>query len=239
MGIKNTRPLHYAPTDTANIYYPESDGLPMAETDLHIDEIYRMRHILKAHFAEKTDVYVSGNIMMYYEEGDNQSSVSPDILVSFGIGKKRRRTYKTWEEGKSPDFVMEFSSRRTWRDDLDIKKELYARIGISEYFLYDAERRYLPSHLMGYRLDDGRYVDIPQQPDGGLFSETLNLTIHLLDDTIGLYNPGTEQWLQSAEERAEQEAKARQKAEDEVQKLQAELKHLRNRTQRKQIQHLL
>ncbi len=242
MGIENTRPLHYAPTDTANIYYPESDGLPMAETDLHIDEIYRMRHILKAHFAEKPDVYVSGNIMMYYEESDIQSSVSPDILVSFGIGKKRRRTYKTWEEGKSPDFVMEFSSRRTWRDDLDIKKELYARIRISEYFLYDAERRYLPSHLMGYRLDDGRYVDIPQQPDGGLFSETLNLTIHLLDDTIGLYNPGTEQWLQSAEEKAEQETEARQKAEDraeqetearqkaeeEVQKLQEELKRLQN-----------
>ena len=165
--------------------------------------------------------------MMYYEEGDIQSSVSPDILVSFGIGKKRRRTYKTWEEGKSPDFVMEFSSRRTWRDDLDIKTELYARIGISEYFLYDAERRYLPSYLMGYRLDDGRYVDIPQQPDGGFFSETLNLTFHLQDDTLDIYDSTTEKWLLSAEEKAEQEAEARQKAEEEVQKLQEELKRLR------------
>ena len=242
MGIENTRPLPYAPTDTADIYYPESDGLPLAETDLHIDEIYRMRQILKAHFAEKPDVYVSGNIMMYYEEGNNQSSVSPDFLVSFGIGKKRRRTYKTWQEGKSPDFVIEFSSRRTWQDDLDIKKELYARIGISEYFLYDAERRYLPSYLMGYRLNDGRYVEIPPQPDEGLFSETLNLIFHLLDDSLDIYDPTTEQWLLSAEEKAEQEAEARQKAEDraeqeaearqtaeeEVQKLQEELKRLQN-----------
>ncbi len=238
----NTRPLPYAPTDSSDIYYPESDGKPMAETDLHIDEIIRMRHILKAHYAEKPDVYVSGNIMMYYEEGVIQSSVSPDILVSFGIGKKRRRTYKTWEEGKPPDFVMEFSSQGTWRDDLNIKTELYARIGISEYFLYDAERRYLPSYLMGYRLDDGSYVEIPQQPDGGLFSETLHLTIHLQDDTIGVYNPGTEKWLQSAEERAEQEAEARQKleieveqeiearqkAETEVAQLQEELKRLQS-----------
>ena len=82
---------------------------------------------------------------------------------------------------------------------------------------------------MGYRLDDDSYVEIPQQPDGGLFSETLNLTIHLLDDTFGLYDPGTEQWLQSAEERAEQEAEARQKAEKKVQKLQEELKRLRTR----------
>ena len=229
MGIENTRPLPYAPTDTGDLYYPESDGKPMAETDLHIDEIYRMRQILKAHFAEKTDVYVSGNIMMYYEEGDIQSSVSPDILVSFGIGKKRRRTYKTWAEGKPPDFVMEFSSRRTWRDDLDIKMELYARIGISEYFLYDAERRYLPSYLMGYRLDDGKYVEIPQNPDEGFFSETLNLTFHLHDDTLDIYDPITEQWLLSAEEKAEQETEARQKAEDEIQKLQEELKRLRTR----------
>lgn len=221
MGTENTRTLPYAPTDSADIIYPESDGKPMAETDLHIEEIIRMRHILKAHFAENPDVYISGNIMMYYEEGVIQSSVSPDILVTFGIGKKRRRTYKTWEEGKSPDFVMEFSSRSTYRDDLDNIVELYARIGISEYFLYDAERRYLPSYLMGYRLVDGSYVEISQQPDGGLFSEKLNLTIHLQDDTFGVYDPATEQWLQSAEERAET-------AEAEVARLQEELKRLQS-----------
>lgn len=242
-------PLPYAPTDTGDIYYPESDGKPMAETDLHIEEIIRMRHILKAYFAEKPDVYVSGNIMMYYEEGDIQSSVSPDILVSFGIGKKRRRTYKTWEEGKPPDFVMEFSSEGTYTDDLDKKVKLYARMGISEYFLYDAERRYLPSFLMGYRLVDGSYDKIPQQPDGGFFSEILNLTIHLQDESFGVYDPTTERWLQSAEERVEeaedkaekeaaarrksedeakQEAAARQKAEDEVAQLQKEIKRLQD-----------
>ena len=224
----NTRTLPYAPTDSADIIYPESDGKPMAETDLHIEEIIRMRHILKAHFAEKPDVYISGNIMMYYEEGVIQSSVSPDILVTFGIGKKRRRTYKTWEEGKPPDFVMEFSSKGTYRDDLDNKVELYARIGISEYFLYDAERRYLPSYLMGYRLVDASYVEILPRPDGGYFSETLNLTIHLQDDTFGVYDPTTEQWLLSAEERIEQEANARQKLEAEVARLQEELKRLQN-----------
>ncbi len=221
MGTEKIRSLPYAPTDTADIIYPESDGKPMAEADLHIEEIIRMRHILKAHFAERPDVYVSGNIMMYYEEDVIQSSVSPDILVTFGIGKKRRRTYKTWEEGKPPDFVMEFSSRGTYRDHLNDKVELYAKIGISEYFLYDAERRYLPSYLMGYRLVDGSYVEILQQPDGGFFSETLNLTIHLLDDTIGVYDPGTGKWLQSAEERAEE-------AETEVERLQEELKRLQN-----------
>ena len=217
----DTRIPAYVPTDTADMIYPESDGKPMAETDLHIEEIIRMRQMLKGQFAARPDVYVSGNILMYYIKGNVHQSVSPDILVSFGIGKKRRRTYKTWEEGKPPDFVMEFSSRGTYRDDLDNKVELYAKIGISEYFLYDAERRYLPSYLMGYRLVDGSYVEIPQQPDGGYFSETLNLTIYLQDDSFGVYDPITEQWLLSAEERA-------QEAEERISQLQEELERLRN-----------
>ena len=223
-----TRSLPYAPTDTADIFYPESDGKPMAETDLHIEEIIRMRHILKSQYADKPDVYISGNIMMYYEEGNIHASVSPDILVSFGIGKKRRRTYKTWEEGKPPDFVMEFSSKGTYRDDLDNKVELYTKIGISEYFLYDAERRYLPSSLIAFRLVDGNYVEIPQQPDGGFFSEILNLTIHSRDESFGVYDPSTEKWLLSAEERAEEAAEARQKLEAEIERLQEELKRLQD-----------
>ena len=217
----NTRSLPYVPTDPVDIFYPESDGKPMAETDLHIDEIIRMRHILKAYFAEKPDVYVSGNIMMYYEEGVVHSSVSPDILVSFGIGKKRRRTYKLWEERKPPDFVMEFSSKGTYRDDLEKKVNLYATIGITEYFLYDAERLYLPSSLMAFRLVGGSYVEISQQADGGFFSEILNLTIYVQDESFGVYNPTTAEWLQSAEEKAEI-------AEAEVARLQEELKRLQN-----------
>ncbi|MCY4401200.1 MAG: hypothetical protein OXD54_01330 [Candidatus Poribacteria bacterium] len=81
--------------------------------------------------------------------------------------------------------------------------ELYARIGVTEYFLYDAERRYLPVPLMGFRLVNGSYVEVPQQTNGGFFLETLNLSIHLRDDSFGVYNPDTEMWLLSVEERAE------------------------------------
>lgn len=216
----NAHPLPYAPTDTADIY-PESDGKPMAETDLHIDEIIRIRLMLKAHFAEKPDVYVSGNIMMYYEEGVIKSSVSPDILVCFGIGKKQRRTYKVWEEGKPPDFVMEFSSKGTYKDDLNKKMRIYAAIGITEYFLYDAERHYLPSPLLAFRLVDGNYVEVSECTEGGYFSETLDLSFHLLDDNFGVYDANTEKWLLSTEERAET-------AETEVARLQEELKRLQS-----------
>ena len=43
---------------------------------------------------------------------------------------------------------------------------LYARMGIPAYFLYDPDRRYLPSPLMGFRLVDGAYVEISPNADG-------------------------------------------------------------------------
>lgn len=223
-----TRPLPYVPTDTADIIYPESDGKPMAETDCYIEEIIRMRQMLKGQYVVRPDVYVSGNILMYYVKGDVHQSVSPDILVSFGIGKKQPRTYNVWEEEKPPDFVLEFSSKGTYQTDLEDKMRIYASIGITEYFLYDAERRYLPSPLMAFRLVDKEYTEMSKGPDGGFISKTLGLSFHLLDESLGLYDPFTERWLLSAEEKIKQDTEEREKLQAEVERLQEELERLRN-----------
>ena len=195
----------YAPTETAD-HYPESDGKPMAETDLHIEAIFRMRSIFRGYYADTPDVYISGNLMMYYEDTRPPKAVSPDLLISFGVGKKPRRTYKIWEEGKPPDFVVEFSSKGTFQNDLNNKMELYARLGISEYFLCDVDRRYLPAPLMGFRLVAGEYVEIAPNADGGIFSETLGLDFHVLADGFGIYDPVTQEWLQTPEEAANSRA---------------------------------
>ena len=192
----NTLLTPYAPTETADLY-PETDGKPVAETDLHIDEIFRMRQIFRSYFAGMPDVYVSGNIMMYYEDSRPPKAVSPDLLVTFGIGKKPRRTYKIWEEGKPPDFVVEFSSKGTVQTDLVRKRELYAALGIPEYFLCDVDRRYLPSPLIGLRLVDGEYVEIAPNADGGISSEVLGLDFHVLADGFGIYDPSAGKWLQT------------------------------------------
>ncbi len=46
------------------------------------------------------EVYVGGNLPIYYEEGDPAKSVAPDVFVVFGIAKRQRRIYKLWEAGK-------------------------------------------------------------------------------------------------------------------------------------------
>ena len=206
--------IHYAPTHTEDIY-PESDGKPLAETERHLRQIIRTLDLLETHFADIPDVYIWSNLMMYYEKGPPAKSVKPDIFVSFGIGRQERRVYKVWEEGKPPDFIMEFASQSTYENDLGGKKNIYAAMGVREYFLSDPYRLYLPSPLMGFRLVGGSYVAIPALADGRVLSETLGLEFLLVDEGVGIDDAVTGQRLQSE---AEREAAARQTAETRAQR---------------------
>jgi hypothetical protein len=46
------------------IEYAGSDGQPMAETPVHRDVMIDAMQILTRHFAERSDVYVSGNMLI-------------------------------------------------------------------------------------------------------------------------------------------------------------------------------
>ncbi|MCZ6680483.1 MAG: Uma2 family endonuclease [Candidatus Poribacteria bacterium] len=215
--------IHSLPAD-GQVYYPESDGKPMAETDVHRDLMINFIEMLKNHFQNRSDVYVSGNLLLYYEEGNPRKSVAPDVFVVLGVEKKQRRTYLLWEEGKGPDFVLELSSKNTYRTDLNRKKELYAQVlGVSEYFLYDPDHQYLNPVLQGYRLVDGDYVQISPVADR-IPSNVLDLALRFkADGELGLYNPQTQTWLLLAEERAEQTEERAELAEAELARLRAEL----------------
>ena len=237
---KNAINIPYAPTVASDLY-PEADGKHIAASDLHLEILIWLLQTLKAHFAHRPEVYVSGDILTYYTEGDPRAVVAPDVLVAFGIGRKRRHTYKVWEEGKVPDFVMEFSSKTTYQNDLTDKMALYAALGIPNYLLYDAEALYLPSPLMGFQLVKGGYVPVPPGVDGGIHSDVLGLDFHIQEGHLAVYDPVSEQWLQTpaeqhaaraenaeiraenAETRAAQETIARQKVEEELERLREQL----------------
>ncbi len=215
----------YIPYDFAdeNDVYPDSDGKPLAESERHLRCIFRMLDILETHFADIVDVYVWSNMMLYYVKGNPQLFLKPDIFVSFGVGKHERLVYQIWEEGKPPDFIMEFASKSTYENDLGHKKDIYAAIGVTEYFLYDPFRTCLPNPLMGYRLVDDVYIEIPQLEDGHIKSQTLNLDFVLHDKDVNIYEPATGKWLKT---RADMEADARLKAETELEELKEKLKHI-------------
>ena len=165
----------------APIEYPSSDGKPMAENDAQRSAIMYGIGALSRHFASRRDVYVSGDLLIYFEEGNPRVSIAPDVFVVFGVEDRQRPNYKLWEEGRAPAFVLEVASPSTWRDDLGRKRSVYARLGVREYWQYDPAGEHLPTRLQGERLTRSGYVRQPAAtaPDGTLTlrSETLGLEL--------------------------------------------------------------
>jgi len=75
--------------------------------------------------------------------------VPTDVFVVLGVPKGDRRTFKVWEEGKSPDVVFELTSDSTRREDLGLKRWLYSQLGVREYCLFDPLRQYWQPALRG------------------------------------------------------------------------------------------
>lgn len=213
----------------AEIEYPESDGLPMAETDTHIGEMMDIILAIKEHYRDNPRVYVAGNLLIYYEEGNPGASVAPDVFAVYGISKHKRRTYKIWEEGKAPDVVIEITSTKTRRQDREEKRLLYESLGVSEFFMFDPLGDYLKPPLLGFRLAGEYYTPLKPEPFGRggwrLRSEVLNLELRAEGDHLRLFDPDAGSYLLSPAE----EAKARRVAEVEVERLKAELQRLQGK----------
>ena len=228
----------------AEIFYPESDGQPMAETDVHRDLMIDLIAMLREYFHDDPHVYISGDLLLYYEAGNPRRSVAPDVFVVKGIPGGRRRIYKLWEEGQPPDVVFEVTSRSTRSEDLRTKHDLYAQLGVTEYFLFDPLGEYLRPPLQGHRLAQDRYVALRPAADGSLWSAVLELELHPRGESLRLFDPESQRWLPTsreetvarraaelraatAEARMAAEADARQVAETRTAAVEAELARLR------------
>jgi Uma2 family endonuclease len=210
------------------VHYPESDGMPMAETDAHYRQMTGLRFALEVYFRDAPDVYVGANLLLYYEEGDPHQVVAPDVFVVRDVPKGDRRIYKVWEEGKAPDVVFELTSASTRKTDLGPKKGTYEVLGVQEYFLFDPLEEYLEPPLQGYRLEEKGYRWMEGEP---LTSEVLGLELRVEEGQLRLYERETEQRLPTPDEVAEahRQAEARVQAlEDELARLRTELARLRD-----------
>ncbi len=218
------------PARTREIDYPTSDGKPMAETHVHREDMIDVIQTLDDRYAGEPRVYVGGNLLLYYEEGNRRKHVSPDVFVTIGIDKEPPRDYYlVWIEGKAPDVVIEITSKSTKREDKKKKFELYRDIlKVAEYFLFDPTEDYLKPPLQGFRLVDGEYAAI--EPVGGrLPSEVLGLHLERDGEQLRLFDPATGTRLMTRREALEAAEAAKQHLADENERLRRELEALRRR----------
>lgn len=181
------------------VCYPSSDGKPMAETERHAIATINAWQALRRQFADREDVYVGVDMLLYYVEGDPRKSVVPDIFVVFGVPKlPPRDNWLAWREGKLPDFVLEVTSRRTRHRDEGPKRELYQRLGVEEYWQYDPTGDYLDPRLKGARLTGPAYRPIPATiGPGGIqcASRPLGLELHLSGNALRFFDPARAEYL--------------------------------------------
>jgi predicted nuclease of restriction endonuclease-like RecB superfamily/Uma2 family endonuclease len=211
------------PGTTVDPRYPDSDGRCIGDTDFHNLAMIWLREALEDYFADQPDVYVASNLVFYFKEGVPKSHKDPDVLVArHTAGKRRRRSYRIWEEKVMPCTLFEMASRRTWRNDLGEKRDLYASLGVNEYFVYDPEGCFLKPVFQGFRTVKGRSV--PQRPaaDGSLVSRQLGVRLVPEDGMLRLIDLKTGQPVLTRAEQAEQHKERAEQLAAELERLRAD-----------------
>ena len=189
-----------------SIVYPSGDGEPTADNDWQWIAIADTALTLRNRYAGRTDVYVASDMLMYYRMNDVAARVAPDVYVVFGAnGNHRRDSWFTWREGKAPDFVLEVASPRTWQRDAGDKRDIYAAMGVSEYWRFDPRGEFFVPELIGEELSGGEYRPLPLLTDAdGILrghSALLGLDICVRPGLeLRLYDPVAGQWLLAPEE---------------------------------------
>jgi Uma2 family endonuclease len=209
--------------------YPTSDGKPMAETDWHRDLMLELIETLKFYYETAPRVYVSGNLLIFYERGNRRRHISPDVFVVRGVPKHTRPNYLLWEERKGPEVVIELTSSSTRDEDLRTKFQLYQdTLRVREYFLFDPLGDYLDPQLQGYRLHEGAYRPIRRR-EGRLPSQVLKLHLEEQDEVLRLWNPATGEWVPTPSERIAEAEAERDEVASENERLRQEIDELRRR----------
>ena len=202
-------------------------------------------------------VFLDFNTFVYFDRANRNHRVSPDFYVALGVDAvaiRERHGYLIWEVGKPPDFVLEIASESTATYDCTGKRDLYATIGVGEYWRYDPTGgEYYGAPLIGERLVDGGYepFEVHTTADGDIWahSPTLGIDLYWGDDRLRILSPERGRFigdtLQREAEILERDAEisalsaayeaeratrlssddARRAAENEVRRLQEQLRH--------------
>ena len=193
------------------VFYPETDGVPLPDGEFQYPLFHTVVMPLRHHFRNRPNTRVNGNTFIYYEEGNPSRWISPDCYVAFDVDVsliEYHNTYRVWALGKPPDFIMEIGSKSTARRDMREKRDLYAKLGVGEYWRYDAtdDSAFYGEPLIGEHLVEGAYERLPSRPmpDGIWgYSPTLGLDLHWDAGRLWFYDSETGVRLLSYDDQAE------------------------------------
>ena len=163
-----------------DVEYPERRWI--AQSVWHGDAVRRATAALRNHFRDREDVLVAMELAVYYQRGDRTRWLQPDVQVVFGVRRGgNRSTFRIWQEGKAPDFVLEVASPSTAENDAWHKAREYVSIGVREYWRLDPEGSLMRTALEGYEVKSGRYgpLEFVERPGRGKYLRSRVLGLDL------------------------------------------------------------
>ena len=210
----------------AAVEYPYSDGKAMAESPRHADAILYALATLRNRFAGSRFVQVGANMNLFYEEGDPEKKLVPDLFVVRGLAALPEPSYKVWEAGRPPDFVLEVASPSSAGRERGEKQVLYASMGVAEYWRFNPGGTLEGASAEGERLEGNSLEGLGYEPlawraDGSIRSAVLGLDVRVderpgMEHLLRLRDPGTGEDLltfwESEEGRVEAERQLRGEA---------------------------
>lgn len=164
------------------------------EGDRHFRAKTRALDALRSYFArQRRRVYLAAELPTYYPD---EPRFAPDLLAVLDAADVERDSWIVSREAKGLDWVLEVHVGGDRKKDAERNVARYARLGISEYFLYDRGK----ARLNAYRLatTDAR-IYTPIIAQHGLYeSHVLGLSVQVEKDRLRFF-AGTALLLESEE----------------------------------------
>ena len=206
---------------TGDLYSDE----PPLETELHLRQIILLLNCLDWLWRDRNDFYVAGNLTIYYSQNQRKSEDfrGPDFFVVLGTDRKTRKSWVVWEEeGKYPNVIVEILSPKTANTDRELKKQIYQdTFRTHDYFWFDP----YTLEFAGFHLMDGEYQPLPENAEGHLWSQQLELFLGIHQRQLRFFNASGE-LVPTPEESADSERQQKEVAQQRADRLAAKLREL-------------
>lgn len=172
-------------TTAVEVFYPDTDGQPMADNTIQWDWMVKIVGELRALFAGQ-QVFVAGNLFWYPVEGDPTVVAAPDAMVAFGRPPGDRRSYQQWrEQGVPPQVVFEVLSLSNTDDEMADKLDFYDRHRVDEYYVIDPYTHTYEAYVRRRN----RLVPVPTSKLNGYVSPALGCRFVVGDGELVMFTP--------------------------------------------------
>ena len=172
------------------VFYPESDGMPMADNALQFRWMSLLRWSAETLLRRDRNVLISADHLIYPVRGNASIRIAPDVYIAFGPEKGDRGSYRVWDEGNVfPQVIFEVYSPSNTHAEMQLKREFCARYGAEEFYIIYPE---YPNDAEAWLRSGENFVRVPEI--NGFVSPRVGFRFVLDDGHLTVFGPDGREW---------------------------------------------